>query len=194
MQFAVWFTVLPLVRAFITRRVHALRPEQSAAPLELMLALLKKTTRLFLIVVATWLALRWLAIPEQFDRWIMGALLFVLWLQVARWGTATVNYFIEQRRRRDETAAAGAASLNILRFVGVAIVWSVAFTIPEQLDRWIMGALLFVLWWQVAMWGSATVRYFIEQKRQRDDPTSQGAASLNILRFVGVAPSGRSRS
>ena len=126
-QFAVWFTVLPLLRAFITRRVKALTPEQSAAPLELVLALLKKTTRLFLVVVASWLALRWLTIPEQFDRWIMAALLLVLWLQVARWGTATVNYLIEQRRRRDEAATEGAASLNILRFVGVALVWVIAF-------------------------------------------------------------------
>jgi len=119
--------VLPLARAFITRRVKALKPEQSAAPLELVLALLRKTSRLSLIVIATWLALRWLTIPQQFDRWIMGVLLFVLWLQVARWGTATVNYLIEQRRRRDDSEAAGAASLNILRFVGVALVWVIAF-------------------------------------------------------------------
>ena len=126
-QFAVWFTVLPLARAFITRRVKALKPEQSAAPLELVLALLRKTSRLSLIVIATWLALRWLIIPERFDRWIMGALLFVLWLQVARWGTAMVNYLVEQRRRRGDSEAADAASLNILRFVGVALVWVIAF-------------------------------------------------------------------
>ena len=126
-QFAVWFTVLPLVRAFVAGRLKALKPEQSAAPLELMLTLLKNTRRIFLVVVATWLALRWLTIPEQLDRWIMGALLLVLWWQVAMWGTATVHHFVDQRRRRDDPMSPGAASLNILRFVGTAIVWSVAF-------------------------------------------------------------------
>jgi len=150
LQFAVWFTVLPLLRAFITRRVKALEPEQSAVPLELALALLKKTTRLFLVVVATWLALRWLTIPERIDRWIMAALLLVLWLQVARWGTATVNYLVEQRRRRDETAIEGAASLNILRFVGVMLVWVIAFlmllaNLGINITTLIAGIMLFLL-------------------------------------------------
>lgn len=125
LQFALWFTVLPIVKRFVTRRLKKLSPDKSAAPLELVMALLKRTTRIFLIVVASFLALRWLEVPEKADKYITGVLLFFVWLQVAMWGTATVRFFVEQRLRLD--AKEGSASLNILKFVGVTAIWVLAF-------------------------------------------------------------------
>ena len=124
LQFAVWFTVLPIVKSFVTGRLKKLPAEKSAAPLELVLALLKRTTRTFLIVVAAYLALRWLAVPEKPDRYITVFVLFILWLQLALWGTATVKFFVDRRTLLDTREAKdGSASLNILKFVGVAAVW-----------------------------------------------------------------------
>ncbi len=122
-QFLLWYTVLPLARVFITRRLRVLKPEQSAAPMELILALLRRTNRLFMLAVATFLAMRWLEVPEILDRWLTTGLLLVIWLQIALWGTATVRHLVGQKMLRDKE---GAASLNILRFVGVALVWVVA--------------------------------------------------------------------
>ena len=51
-SFALWLTVLPLVRGVVLRRVRKQRPTQSAEAHELALALLGATTRLFLFVVA----------------------------------------------------------------------------------------------------------------------------------------------
>ncbi|MBM5810856.1 MAG: hypothetical protein FJ191_02645 [Gammaproteobacteria bacterium] len=85
-QFALWFTVLPLARAAIARRLKRLAPEQSAAPLVLLQALLRRTTRLFLVAVALYLALRWLEIPERLDRAVATALLIIVWIQAALWG------------------------------------------------------------------------------------------------------------
>jgi small-conductance mechanosensitive channel len=128
LQFVVWFTVLPIAKGFVTVRLRKLAPEKSAAPLELVLALLKRTTRIFLVVAATYLALRWLTVPDRLDRYITGVLLLVTWLQVALWGTATVRFFIDRRVLLDtREAKEGSASLNILKFIGVAAVWILAF-------------------------------------------------------------------
>ncbi len=50
-----------------------------------------------------------------------------MWWQVALWLSAAVRHAIDTRRAHDLAGAEGAASLNILRFVGVLMVWVVAF-------------------------------------------------------------------
>jgi small-conductance mechanosensitive channel len=128
LQFALWFTVLPIVKRFVTKRLKTLSPDKSAAPLELVMALLRRTTRIFLVVVAGFLALRWLEVPGKLDKYITGTLLLFVWLQVAMWGTAAVRFFIEKRMVLDtRDARDGSASLNILKFVGVTAVWVLAF-------------------------------------------------------------------
>ena len=62
--FAVWFFVLPFAKLIVTRRLRGLEPGQARGPLELVLALLNRTTRLFLIAVASWLALKSLVLPD----------------------------------------------------------------------------------------------------------------------------------
>lgn len=124
--FAVWFTVLPIVRQFITRRLKALRGEQSAAPLELVLALLKRTTRIFTIAVASYLALKLLSIPPRIDKITDGAILVIFWLQAGLWGSASVRFAIDQRSQRDGLLDESTSSMAILRFVGLTVVWVIA--------------------------------------------------------------------
>ena len=124
-SFALWFTVLPLVRAIVLRRLRKLHPTQSAESLELVLALLGATTRVFLVAVAAWLSLRWLNIPEKPARVVEIAFLAVLWFQVGLWAMTLVTRLIHPRQRAD-TAAEGAASLHILRFIAVTAVWGIA--------------------------------------------------------------------
>ncbi len=52
--------------------------------------------------------------------------LVIVWLQLGLWATAAVRHLIDTRRGRELPGAEGAASLNILRFVGMLIVWIVA--------------------------------------------------------------------
>jgi small-conductance mechanosensitive channel len=93
----------------------------------LLHALIDATTRVFMIAVATYLALRWLEVPPTVDRCIETALLVIVWWQVGLWLSAAVRHFVDMRRGLDTSGAEGAASLNILRFVGVVLVWVVAF-------------------------------------------------------------------
>jgi small-conductance mechanosensitive channel len=126
-QFALWFTVLPLARAFVTRRLKKLAPASSARALLLVRELFDRTTRLFMLAVAVFLALRWLKIPEDLDRGIQIALLIIVWLQIALWGMTAVRHLIESSPGARAAGPAGAAGLNILRVVAVAAVWAVAF-------------------------------------------------------------------
>ena len=127
LTFALWFTVLPLVRAFIARRVRKRIATHPVAFLLLMQSLTAATKRVFEIAVATWLALRWLVTPPKVDDYMRVAILVALWWQVGHWASAVVRHAIESRRGHELAAAEGAASLNILRFVGLVIVWVVAF-------------------------------------------------------------------
>jgi small-conductance mechanosensitive channel len=127
LTFALWFTVLPLARAFIARRV---RRRVADHPIEFLVSvqtLLDATTRIFMFAVATYLAMRWLRIPPRADRYIDTALLVIVWWQVALWLSAAVRHAIDTRRAHSLAGTEGAASLNILRFVGVMLVWVVAF-------------------------------------------------------------------
>ncbi len=121
--FALLFTILPLTRAAVEKRLR--KPHRSKAALEITLALLARTTRLFLFAVAVWLSIRLLSVPAAVERFIDIALLIVIWLQVALWGTTLVVRLVEARSHAAD-AAAGAASLNILRFVATVAVWAIA--------------------------------------------------------------------
>lgn len=127
LQFALWFTVLPLARAFIARRLKTSTASHPVAFLLLLRTLIDATTRLFMLVVAVYLAMRWLDIPPQLEKTLDTAMLVIVWWQVALWLTAAVRHTIDARRGHTIGGAEGEASLNILRFVGVLVVWVVAF-------------------------------------------------------------------
>jgi len=126
LAFALWFTVLPLLRAFIARRLRKRMAAHPVASLLLVRALIDATTHIFMVAVATYLALRWLKTPPKVDRFMDTAILVIVWWQVGHWASAIVRHAIDTRRSHDLAGADGAASLNILRFVGVLVVWIVA--------------------------------------------------------------------
>jgi small-conductance mechanosensitive channel len=124
--FGLWLTVLPLARAFIARRLARRAAEHPVAFLMLLRTLIDATTRIFMLAVAIYLALRWLEIPPRAEKAVNTAILVVTWWQVGHWLSAVVKHVIEVRRGHEFAGTDGAASLNILRFVGVLIVWVVA--------------------------------------------------------------------
>ena len=127
LTFALWFTVLPLARAFVARRLQKDVTRHPIAALLMLRALFDATTRMFMLAVATYLAMRWLEVPPRAERYIQVAILVVVWWQVGRWLSAAMDRLIDTRRGRDVAGAEGAATLNILRFVGVLMVWVFVF-------------------------------------------------------------------
>ena len=124
-SFALCLTVLPLMRGIVLRRLRKPQPTQSANTLELALSLIGATTRLFMLAVAVWVSLRWLVIPPAIDRTLSVVLMLIGWFQAGLWGMTAVTHLVHVRQRA--LGAEGTASLNILRFVALAAVWSVAF-------------------------------------------------------------------
>jgi small-conductance mechanosensitive channel len=127
LTFALWFTVLPLVRAFIARRLKKRVVDHPVAFLILVRTLIDSTRRIFMIAVASYFALRWLSIPPRLDRIVDIGILVIVWWQVGNWLSGLVRHLIRNRRGHDLAGAEGAASLNILHFVGVMMVWVFAF-------------------------------------------------------------------
>jgi small-conductance mechanosensitive channel len=126
LTFFLWFTILPLARAFISRRLKRRAASHPAGFLVLVQALIRATSRLFMVAVATYLALRWLRIPPQFDKPVDMTLLVIIWWQVGRWLSALARHLIDHRRGHEHAGSGGEASLNILRFVAMLLVWTVA--------------------------------------------------------------------
>ena len=124
--FGLWFTVLPLARATIGRRLARRTADHPVNFLLLLRALIDATTRIFMLAVAIYLALRWLKIPPRAEKIVDTSILVVTWWQVGHWLSALVKHVIEVRRGREFAGTEGAASLNILRFVAVMIVWVIA--------------------------------------------------------------------
>ncbi|MBM4218137.1 MAG: mechanosensitive ion channel family protein [Gammaproteobacteria bacterium] len=127
LTFALWFTVLPILRAFIARQLRRSAAAQPLALLPLARTLVDSTTRIFMVAVATCLALRWLGTPPRVERFMDTAILVVVWWQIGQWLSATVRHAVDVRRSKDSAGAEAAAGLNILRFVGVVLAWAVAF-------------------------------------------------------------------
>jgi small-conductance mechanosensitive channel len=127
LSFGLWFTVLPLLRAFIARKLSKRVDSRPIAFLLLVRALIDATTRIFMLAVAVYLAIRWLKIPPRADRFLDVVILIVIWWQIGHWLSAIVRHTISTHYRHEATGSGGAASLNILRFVGVVFAWVVAF-------------------------------------------------------------------
>jgi small-conductance mechanosensitive channel len=126
--FLATFTLLPLARRFVLSHQRRLEAMDAPAGVDLALALIARTSRLFLWVVALYVAQRFLKLPAQVDRVSDIVIVVVFWLQVARWGSTALRFAIElqQQRARGSGAPDMSGSLNVLLFVGRLAIFVIA--------------------------------------------------------------------
>lgn len=122
--FLVLLTVLPFLRLALSRRLHTLKPHQSPTALELSIALLEHTTRLFIVAVSLYWALKSLELPARVDHSIDVAIKFAVWIQVALWGMQAARFVID--RRIQHAVGAQLPTFAILRFLSLVLVWALA--------------------------------------------------------------------
>ena len=122
--FAVLLLLLPSLRLSLERRLQRLRPQQSRTALEFTLELIERTTRLFMVAVAAYFALKSLRLPTRMDRIIDTAIEFALWVQIAVWGAGAAGFLID--RRMDRVGGDQLPTLAILRFVSLLLIWALA--------------------------------------------------------------------
>jgi small-conductance mechanosensitive channel len=139
--FLVTFTVLPLVKGFISaRRRHWAEKEEGLPPtstivrvarahhaIGLAALLVERTSRLFLWVVAVYLASRELTFTPQVERILTIGIVLVFWTQMGLWGMAAVRYAIDLRRKSSAGLdALLTSSMDVILFIGGILIWAMA--------------------------------------------------------------------
>lgn len=128
MAFGITFTVLPLIKSYLSRLARSVSATHKLVAVELLLRLLAHTSRLFVLVAALNLAERFLTFDSYVHR-LLGTLIIIgVWYQIGRWAMVAIDFSIErQQTRRGEQDAGFASSLTVLKFIARAIIWSLAF-------------------------------------------------------------------
>jgi small-conductance mechanosensitive channel len=126
--FLVSLTVLPLIKGFIGARKRRWTPQdrqQVHTAIELTTQLVGRTSRLFILAVALWLASRDLIFPPRVERILTITIVMLFWLQVGLWAMSAVRFFIDLRRARSAGVdAALAGSMDVIVFTAALIIWA----------------------------------------------------------------------
>lgn len=127
--FLVIFTVLPLARSFVlSRRARLQSLDRGNGGIELALLLIRRTSRIFLWVVALFFAGRFLESSSRIEQASKFVIVIVSWFQVALWGVTAVRFALDrQQQKHDATGDAGfRGSIGIVMFVANLVIFSVA--------------------------------------------------------------------
>jgi small-conductance mechanosensitive channel len=128
--FLVTFTVLPIIRGFIStqrRRLHLREKQGAYVALNLAAALVEHTRPLFLWGLAVWLGSRDLTFPPRVERGLNVVLVLTFWMQVAIWTMTAVRHAINVRRQRSTTPdALLSSSMEVILFAVGILIWGFA--------------------------------------------------------------------
>ncbi len=133
--FLITLTVLPLLKGFISarRRHWAERepPPQAGGgvhahhALVLTAILAERTSRLFLWVVALYLASRDLTFTPRVERIITIVIVLMFWTQVGIWAMTAVRYAIDLRRKTSAGLdALLTSSIDVILFAAGLLIWA----------------------------------------------------------------------
>jgi small-conductance mechanosensitive channel len=130
LAFLVTFTVLPLLKSYISsqRRKWAQAERELPLAIEVIAMLVDRTSRLFLFTVAVTLAFTQLEFPSHIERFVEIAIVLTFWFQVGLWGMAAVRFAVDKRGRRGQGMdPALASSIDIIIFIAGLAIWAMAF-------------------------------------------------------------------
>jgi small-conductance mechanosensitive channel len=126
--FLVCFFVLPAIRLFVVARSRARADRETPTWISLVLLLITRTRRLFLAVVAFYVAERFLVLPQRIEGLSTALIVLTFWIQAALWGVAAVEFALKQRQ--DRMIAAGelkqSGSMSVLLFVARVTIFALA--------------------------------------------------------------------
>jgi small-conductance mechanosensitive channel len=128
--FLVVFTVLPLLKGFISSRRRKWLQAGRDLPLAIQVAtlLVDKTSRIFLWTVALNLAVKQLVFPNHIEQVFEVAIVVTFWMQIGIWAMTVVRFAMDRRSRPEggsDPALSG--SIDIIVFAAGLIIWTMAF-------------------------------------------------------------------
>ena len=134
--FLITLTVLPLVKRFISarrRRWAEMAPEPDDGSVHphhaLLLAalLVERTSRLFLWIIALYLASRDLTFTRHIERILTIVIVLTFWTQVGLWAMTSVRYAIDLRRKSSAGLdALLTSSIDVILFIAGLVIWAMA--------------------------------------------------------------------
>jgi small-conductance mechanosensitive channel len=128
--FLVTFTVLPLIKGYISsrRRKWLQSGRGLPTPIQIATLLVSCTSRLFLWTVALYFALHQLTFPARIERVFDILIVLTFWMQVGIWAMKVVRFAVDRRMNRTERPdPALAGSIDIIVFIAGLIIWTMAF-------------------------------------------------------------------
>jgi len=128
--FGVTFTVLPLLKRFVTGQRRKWQASERDIPtaIEVLTLLVTRTSKLFIFTLALTLASLQLNFPAEIQRVIRIAIVFSFWFQMGLWGMASVRFAVDRKRRASEGLDPQlATSMDIIMFIAAVAIWAMAF-------------------------------------------------------------------
>ena len=117
--------VLLALRSFVRSRYAKYARNGERQFLELPFQILSRTTALFLTIVAIFIGLNALEMPDRARAFVNSALMVAIFFQLGVWCSASVTVWIDRRRQLSmERDRASLTSLVIIGFVGQLLVWA----------------------------------------------------------------------
>ena len=126
--FVVTFTVLPAIKGFISARRRRWKPQDRQrvhTAIDLATELAARTSQLFVLAAALYLASRGLTFPPRVERILTVVIVTGFWVQMGLWAMAAVRFAINLRRARSaDLDAALTGSMDVILFAAGLIVWA----------------------------------------------------------------------
>jgi small-conductance mechanosensitive channel len=122
----VTFTVLPLLKSYLLRIAKRHSRASDLVVVQILLRLIPRTSRVFVLVVALNVALRFVDFAAKIERGLQFLILVGLWFQIGLWAVTVVEYLLDRRQRAQHEHDAGfISSLGVINFVARAAIWAV---------------------------------------------------------------------
>jgi small-conductance mechanosensitive channel len=126
LAFLVTFTVLPLLKSYLLRIAKRHPHASELVVVQVLLRLIPRTSRIFILVVAVNLAMRVLDFSPKVERALDFLIQVGLWFQIGLWAVTVVTYFLERKRSAQGRVDAGfVSSLGIIGFILHAVIWTI---------------------------------------------------------------------
>lgn len=119
--------VLQYVRGLVVRRLRAQAAGGVTRIHGLFADVLAKTHFVFLLVVATYLALQYIELPPRVGRIVDRVVVLALLLQIALWGNRMIKWWLTGSATAARAVdASSATTVSVLGFIARVALWSVA--------------------------------------------------------------------
>lgn len=135
--------VLSIVKRVASARLAKLAERTETDIDDLLVDLLRRTGKFFLVALGIFFAHHWLVLSAQFGDYLGRAIEIAMWIQAGLWGLGLVHFGIGRMIRgspQDDPSRTMGAS--ILGFIGRVLVWSLVLLLCLSANHVQIGPLL----------------------------------------------------